>query len=140
MVPVASAPTLHPASPEPRPASAKRLLVIEDDPEMQALEVMLLTDDGFAVDATSNGQDALAKAKTTPYDAIVLDVGLPDLDGFEIARQVQALAANRRTPLVMVTGTREPGAWRLGFQTGVVVFMQKPVTPSTFRAAVQSVL
>lgn len=126
----------HSTLPEPGSIPAKRLLVVEDDPEMRALEVMLLADEGFAVDTASNGQDALARVETTRYDAIVLDVGLPDLDGFEIARRVRTLAANRLTPLVMVTGTCDRGAWRQGFETGVAVFMQKPMTPSAFRTAV----
>jgi DNA-binding response OmpR family regulator len=82
----------------------------------------------------------MAKLRTTRYDAIVLDVGLPGLDGLEIARRRIEYPLNARTPIVLVTGARAPEAVRLGFSAGVVVLMHKPFAALTFLSIIQSVI
>ena len=59
-----------------------RLLVVEDEPKLGALIVRALRAEGHAVDLCETGEDALWRAGARPYDAIVLDVGLPGIDGF----------------------------------------------------------
>jgi two-component system OmpR family response regulator len=66
-----------------------RILVIEDETRMAALLKRGLEEDGYAVDVAPNGEDGLWLATENPYDAIVLDVLLPDLDGFEVCRLIR---------------------------------------------------
>ena len=65
---------------------AMRLLVVDDDPGMARVLKRGLTEEGYVVDAASNGQEAVWLARESGYDAIVLDVVLPDQDGFEVCR------------------------------------------------------
>ena len=118
----------------------KTILVIEDDPDVRDFEAMVLTREGFAVETASTGSAALEQLERKTYDGIVLDVGLPEIDGVEIARRIRTLKANRRTPLIMVTGSDDPQARSEGFAAGVVVFLNKPITASSFRSAIHSAM
>ncbi len=66
-----------------------RVLVVEDEPKMAALVARALREEGHPADIAARGADALWMAQAAPYDAIVLDVMLPDLDGFEVLRELR---------------------------------------------------
>ena len=76
--------------------SSMRLLVVEDEPKLGALIVRALRAEGHAVDLCETGEDALWRAGSVAYDAIVLDVGLPGIDGFETCRRLRAGRASGR--------------------------------------------
>ena len=78
-----------------------RLLLIEDDPKLAPLLTRGLREEGFAVDATADGDDGAWRAVENEYDAIVLDVNLPGMDGFEVLEKLRA--KGRRTPVLMLT-------------------------------------
>ena len=78
-----------------------RILVVEDEPEMSALLTRGLTDEGLATDVAGRGEDAIWMAGSRPYDAIVLDVMLPGIDGFEVCRRLRA--AEVWSPVLMLT-------------------------------------
>jgi DNA-binding response OmpR family regulator len=67
-----------------------RLLVVEDDPEVQAFLLRVLREAAWAVDAVPSGQRALDALASTEYDLAIVDVGLPDFDGFEVCRRLRA--------------------------------------------------
>ena len=67
-----------------------RVLVVEDEPKLAALVARALREEGHPADVAANGSDAIWIAQSAPYDAIVLDVMLPDLDGFEVVRRLRA--------------------------------------------------
>jgi CheY-like chemotaxis protein len=119
---------------------AKTVLVIEDDPVMLRLEQSLLAKNGFAVDGAADGVKALEKVKTRRYDAVVLDIELPEMDGYEVATRIRELEMNRETPLIMVTASDDPDARKRGFGAGVMVFVKKPFTASNFHTMVQSAI
>ncbi len=121
-------------------SATKRVLVIEDDPMTLRLEQSLLAEDGFAVDSAPDGVIGLEKLRKLTYDAIVLDVGLPGMDGYEVAARIRGLETNRDTPLIMVTASTDPDARTRGFAAGVIVFVRKPFTASTFRSIIQSAI
>jgi two-component system OmpR family response regulator len=81
-----------------------RVLVVEDDPRMADLLRRGLTRLGMLVDVATTGGDALWMAPTTAYDVIVLDVGLPDVDGFEVAERLKELPDR---PAVVLTSSRD---------------------------------
>ena len=72
-----------------------RLLIIEDEPDLLASLAQALREEGYAVDTADNGEDGLFNAEGTEYDAILLDVMLPGLDGWEV---LQRLRKTRKTP------------------------------------------
>ena len=74
-----------------------RVLIVEDEPKMAGLIRRGLAGEGMAADVAANGEDALWRAEATDYDAIVLDVMLPGIDGFEVCRRLREAASGRRS-------------------------------------------
>ena len=122
---------------------SKRILLVEDDSEILGLQKEILTRAGFAVDSATGGSHALEQLKTVKYDAIVLDVEMPGMDGYEVARQIRQLKgseSNRGTPIIFVTGTTDREAMQRGFSVGAVAFVSKPFRPAAFRSAIQGLI
>src|SRR4030095_2713704 len=95
----------------------------EDEPDLLKGLTKALREEGYAVDAAPDGEEGLFKAIETAYDAIVLDVMLPKLDGFEVLEQ---LRAKRATPVLMLTArNRTPDRIR-GLDTGADDYLAKP--------------
>lgn len=121
----------------------KKILVIDDDSEILLLEHTILSEAGFAVETVSDGLEALDKLKGTKYDGIVLDLNMPGIDGYEIARRIKELKgldSNKSTPIIMVSGTSDRDARTRGFAEGIVVFLNKPFSPADFRRMVKSIV
>jgi len=112
------------------PNNAMRLLVVEDEPDLLAGLARALRKQGYAVDTAADGEDGLYKAQATDYDAIVLDVMLPRLDGWEVLTRLRAAKA---TPVLMLTA-RDRSADRVrGLDTGADDYLVKPFdTPELF--------
>lgn len=107
-----------------------RLLVIEDEPDLLAGLARALRNQGYAVDTAADGEEGLCKAKFNDYDAIVLDVMLPQLDGWEVLDQLRAI---KTTPVLMLTA-RDSSADRVrGLDSGADDYLVKPFdTPELF--------
>jgi two-component system OmpR family response regulator len=100
-----------------------RVLIIEDEPDLLRSLAKALREEGYAVDTGENGDEALFKAENTSYDAIVLDVMLPGIDGFEVLRR---LRMKKTTPVLMLTArSRTPDRIR-GLDTGADDYLAKP--------------
>ena len=83
------------------------MLVVEDDSRMSALLRQGLSEEGYVVTVAKNGPEALAIARSAEFDAIVLDIMLPGLDGISVARQLRS--EGNRTPILMLTlGIKSP--------------------------------
>lgn len=100
-----------------------RLLVVEDEPDLLASLAQALREEGYAVDTANNGEDGLFNAEGTEYDAIVLDVMLPGLDGWEVLRR---LRQTRRTPVLMLTARDQSRDRVRGLDTGADDYVVKP--------------
>lgn len=100
-----------------------RILVIEDEIRLLRSLVRALGEEGYAIDTAIAGDDGLHKAETYDYDAIVLDVMLPRIDGWEVLRR---LRAKKRTPVLMLTA-RDASVDRVrGLDTGADDYLVKP--------------
>jgi len=84
-----------------------RILVIEDEPDLLASLAKALREEGYAVDTAADGEDGLYKAESWDYDALVLDVMLPGLDGWAV---LQRLRQSKKTPVLMLTARDTPRA------------------------------
>ncbi|HET6830229.1 MAG TPA: response regulator transcription factor [Solirubrobacterales bacterium] len=101
-----------------------RVLIVEDEPKLAALIRAGLRERGFAVDHSDNGEDALWMAGSTPYDAIVLDVMLPGIDGFEVCRRLRADEV--WTPILMLTARDAIEDRVSGLDGGADDYLTKP--------------
>jgi two-component system OmpR family response regulator len=101
-----------------------RVLVVEDEVKMATLVRRGLVEEGYAADVARTGQDALWMAQATPYDAIVLDVMLPDLDGFELCRELRENGV--WTPVLMLTARDSVEDRVAGLDSGADDYLAKP--------------
>ncbi|MDB6053265.1 MAG: histidine kinase [Verrucomicrobiales bacterium] len=100
-----------------------RILVIEDERDLLTTLAQALEEEGYAVDTAENGEEGLYKAESWDYDAIVLDVMLPKLDGFSLLKK---LRARKRTPVLMLTARDTRQDRVLGLDIGADDYVVKP--------------
>jgi two-component system, OmpR family, response regulator len=100
-----------------------RILVVEDEPRLLRNLAKALREEGYAVDTAEDGADGLFKAETYDYDAVVLDVMLPQLDGWEMLAR---LRKQKRTPVLMLTARDGPKDRVRGLDTGADDYLIKP--------------
>jgi len=116
---------------------AKRVLLIEDDHDTLELLGDTLTHEGFECVTAATGQEGLAKERTQPLHLIVLDLMLPDGDGFDICRQIRT---HSTVPIVMVTGRDDLIERVVGLEVGADDYMVKPFGTREFVARVNALL
>ncbi|MCB5363412.1 response regulator transcription factor [Pusillimonas sp. CC-YST705] len=116
-----------------------KLLVIEDHPSLRALLVEHLQHQGFAVDAVMSGQDALAAQRTTQYDAMILDLGLPDMDGLRVLEQ-RACGHHGPLPCIVLTARDAVESRISSLNAGADDYMLKPFDIRELEARVRAVL
>jgi two-component system OmpR family response regulator len=100
-----------------------RVLVVEDEPDLLASLLQALREDEYAVDGAEDGEEGLYKAEGNDYDAIVLDVMLPRLDGWELLKR---LRVNKKTPVLMLTAKDAIRDRVRGLDSGADDYLVKP--------------
>ncbi len=100
-----------------------RVLIVEDEPDLLGSLAKALREDGYAVDDASDGVDGLYKAESNNYDAVVLDIMLPGLDGWAVLRQ---LRKSKKTPVLMLTARDAVSDRVRGLDTGADDYLVKP--------------
>jgi two-component system, OmpR family, response regulator len=101
-----------------------RALVVEDDPDLNRQLVAALTDAGFAVDKAFDGEEAYFLGDTEPYDIIILDLGLPKMDGLSILEQWRR--AERKVPVIILTARDRWSDKVAGMDAGADDYLAKP--------------
>jgi two-component system, OmpR family, response regulator len=101
-----------------------RILVVDDEPKLAALIARALREDGHAADVAHDGRDALWMAKAAPYDAIVLDVMLPQVDGIQVLRRLRESGV--WTPVLLLTARDAVGDRVVGLDAGADDYLTKP--------------
>ncbi|MEM9159790.1 MAG: response regulator transcription factor [Verrucomicrobiota bacterium] len=114
-----------------------RVLVIEDDPLLRRSLVATLRDESFAVDFAADGEEGLYKAREDIYDAIVLDVLMPILDGWQV---LDRLRPNIKTPILMLTARDAVPDRVKGLNKGADDYLTKPFDPEELIARIQSII
>ena len=112
-----------------------KILIVEDEHEIAELEKDYLELSGFEVDVANDGQIGLDKALSEEYDLIILDLMLPNVDGFEICRQVRE---EKNTPIIMVSAKKDDIDKIRGLGLGADDYMTKPFSPSELVARVKA--
>jgi two-component system OmpR family response regulator len=114
-----------------------RVLIVDDEPKMAALVARALREEGHAADTAGLGEDALWMAQAAPYDAIVLDVMLPGLDGVEVLRRLRAQAV--WTPVLLLTARDAVGDRVGGLDAGADDYLTKPFVFSELLARLRAI-
>lgn len=115
-----------------------RLLVIEDNPKMAGFIRQGLTELGYVVDVATTGHDGEHLAATSPFDAIILDVMLPDQDGLQICKNLRR--RNIRTPILMVTALSTTSDKVIGLDAGADDYLSKPFEFDELVARIRALL
>src|SRR4051794_34555091 len=113
------------------------LLIVEDEPGFSRLIALSLGREGFEVHTVPNGEEALDVAAEIHPDAVVLDLGLPGMDGLTVLKE---LRERTNMPVVVVTGARTTDSVRRGLDRGADDYVTKPFSPSELAARVRAVL
>lgn len=114
-----------------------RLLVIEDEPRLLRNLAKALREEGYAVDTADAGDDGLGKAETYNYDAIILDIMLPRMDGWTVLAR---LRNQKQTPVLMLTARDTPPDRVRGLDTGADDYLVKPFNLSELLARVRALI
>lgn len=114
-----------------------RILVVEDEPRLQHNLAKALREEGYAVDTASDGDDGLFKAETYNYDAIILDVMLPQLDGWEVLTR---LRKQKKTPVLMLTARDTHKDRVRGLDGGADDYLVKPFDLEELLARVRALI
>jgi DNA-binding response OmpR family regulator len=115
-----------------------RVLVVEDEPALRSYLVPLLERSGYAVHAVGSGAEALATIAQRAPDVVLLDVGLPDLSGLDVCREIRR--APSYLPVLILTGLDTPEDELRGFAVSADDYITKPVQPDTLLARIRAVL
>jgi DNA-binding response OmpR family regulator len=113
-----------------------RVLVVEDEPEVRDFLLRVLREATWAADAAPNGEQALSALAAREYDLAILDVGLPDMDGFEVCRE--ARARGDRTPVLVLTARNAVNDRVRGLDAGADDYLAKPFAVSELLARLRA--
>lgn len=116
----------------------QQILVVDDEPNIVQLARLYLERDGYAITSVGNGQQALDAIRTQQPDLVVLDVMLPQVDGFEVCRRLRA--EDNPVPIIMVTARDDDIDKILGLELGADDYLTKPFNPRELVARVRAVL
>ncbi len=129
----------HQASP-PAPQRLGRVLLVEDEQDVAELIRYNLTKEGYDVVMTANGADALRLARERQPDVVLLDIMVPQLNGWEVCRRLKKDPELSTIPVIMVTGRVEEGDKVLGFEVGADDYVTKPFSPRELIARIRAVV
>jgi phosphate regulon transcriptional regulator PhoB len=119
---------------------AGRVLVVEDEPDIRDLLAFHLERDGYHVTRATSGGEALRQLRATPPDLVILDLMLPEVDGFEVCRRLRADAATAGLPVIMLTAKGDEVDRVVGLEIGADDYIVKPFSPKELLARVRAVL
>ncbi|HLW77073.1 MAG TPA: response regulator transcription factor [Bryobacteraceae bacterium] len=115
----------------------ERVLVIDDDVELFQLVTRYLAREGFAISLAPNGKTGIAQALAEEYSLIMLDVMMPDTDGFEVLRRIRERS---RTPVLMLTARGDTQDRVRGLEMGADDYLPKPFDPGELLARIRAIL
>lgn len=117
-----------------------RVLIIEDDPDIQGLVCEILREDGHELLTALRGGEGLELARSEQPDVVILDLNLPDLDGFEICARLKADDATKGIPVLMSTAQTDRESRLRGLELGANDYLLKPVDPGDVRLRVRNAI
>ena len=122
--------------PPPPAGRSRHVLVVDDNVDAAETLALILQLDGHSVHVAHGGQQALSVAATLRPEIVFLDIGLPDISGYEVAKRLRALPALQGTRLVALTGWGAAGDRQQAREAGFDLHLTKPVSPDSLAQAV----
>lgn len=119
---------------------AEKILIVDDDLESLKLIGLMLQRRGYQIAAAQGGAQALSKAESEQPDLIILDIMMPDMDGYEVTRRMRANQKTADIPIIMFTAKTMVGDKVAGFQAGADDYLTKPIHPAELSSRVEAVL
>lgn len=117
-----------------------KILVIEDNEQNMYLTTFILEKHGYTVYQAWNGQAGLELVKQVKPDLILLDIQLPEVDGYAVAHELRQISALASTPIVAVTSYAMAGDRERILAVGCDGYIEKPINPNTFMAEIEQYL
>ena len=114
-----------------------RILSVEDDERIRTAVRLALEDEGWTVAEAENGEEALARFAQSPADVVLIDIMLPDIDGFEVCR---AIRRQSDVPIIMVTARDDTHDVVAGLEAGADDYLTKPFAPKELSARIRALL
>lgn len=122
------------------PDHQARVLIVDDEANNRKLLEVMLAPEGFLIQSASSGEEALAMVAQQPPDLILLDIMMPDMDGYEVAGRIKADLSTKNIPIIIVTALDDRDAMLLGLRAGAEDFLTKPVDRAELRVRVRNLL
>ena len=113
------------------------MLIVEDDDDIRGLLEIVLAQMGFAVTSANTGRGGLECARADQMDLVTLDVGLPDMNGIEVLRELRTFSEGK---IVMLTSRGRQGDIEAGMEAGASAYLLKPFKPGTLREELAAIL
>ena len=114
-----------------------KLLIVDDEPKIRELIAKYAEFDGYQIEQAENGMHAVQLARSNNYDLIIMDVMMPELDGFSATREIRK---TKQTPIIMLSARGEEYDRIHGFELGVDDYVQKPFSPRELMMRIDAVL
>ena len=119
---------------------AKRILVVDDDENILSLERTILEQKGFAVTTADGGAEALKILGEQDFDLVLLDVMMPEIDGFTVCRRIKEEPRTKEIPVIFLTAKGGGEALAEGFESGAIMYINKPFTANKLLTIVNTML
>lgn len=118
----------------------KSILIVDDDVSSRDILAAILFNEDYRLEFAADGQELLEKAESLMPDAVLLDVIMPDMNGFEACRRLKAKEEFRNIPVIMISVLNDKTDMMQGFESGADDFLSKPVNGPELRARIRAVL
>jgi DNA-binding response OmpR family regulator len=119
---------------------AKRILVVDDDENILSLERTILEQKGFLVTTAAGGAEALKILGEQDFDLVLLDVMMPEIDGFTVCRRIKEEPRTKEIPVIFLTAKGGGEALAEGFESGAIMYINKPFTANKLLTIVNTML
>jgi DNA-binding response OmpR family regulator len=110
----------------------KRILIVDDDELVLIALRELLRSENYEVHTFSRGSEALKKLDQEIFDLVVLDIVMPEMDGFELCQKIRGKETLRKTPIIFLTAKNQEEDKKRGLEAGGDLFLSKPISPKKF--------
>jgi CheY-like chemotaxis protein len=105
-----------------------KILLVDDEPEVCRLVKAMVEPLGVEVRTCSDSREAVLVLESEKFDGIMMDVAMPNLDGFQLTRKIRSTPPNQQAPIIMMTGLDDVDTMRRAFEAGVTFFIGKPIS------------